>query len=168
MIRKLTVLIAVAAGIASAAYVFIYLYRWEWSRAIMSATLFVAAETALIGLLVTSRLREIQLRLNHTPEPTRQLPARIVTDAEPAQRVGFAWLVRPDRLNVFVPVLLAGGVALTGVAWVVERVAQLTTKPIAVQQITRRLDRLSLPPNGFLAPYGDTQLLRGPSVGYRR
>ncbi|RDI51087.1 hypothetical protein [Nocardia mexicana] len=163
MMRKFGVLLAVVTVIATGAYVFVYLYRWEWNRAIMSATLFLAAEIALVAMLVTNRLRALGSRIG--AEPERRRTARIVHAAEPPSRVNFAWLTRPERLNVFVPVLLAGGVLLTGIAWVVERVARATAKPAATRGITTRLERLALPPEGFLGPVEDrTRLLRGPLV----
>lgn len=164
MVRKLGVLLAMGTVLATGAYVFVYLYRWEWNRAIMSATLFLAAEIALVAMLLTNRLRALQSRPVRVAAPDRQT-ARIVREATPPSRVTFAWLARPDRLNVFVPVLLAGGVLLTGIAWVVERVARMTARPVATQRIVARLDRLALPPEGFLAPVDDrTRLLRGPLV----
>ncbi|WP_280386076.1 hypothetical protein [Nocardia wallacei] len=163
MMRKFGVLLAVVTVIATGAYVFVYLYRWEWNRAIMSATLFLAAEVALVAMLITNRLRALGSRI--AAEPERRRTARIVHAAEPPARVSFAWLTPPECLNVFVPVLLAGGVLLTGIAWVVERVARATAKPAATRSITARLDRLALPPRGFLAPVEDrTRLLRGPLV----
>ncbi|MBF6170733.1 hypothetical protein [Nocardia blacklockiae] len=163
MVRRLGVVLALGTVLATGAYVFVYLYRWEWNRAIMSATLFLAAEVALVAMLLTNRLRALQER--PVPVADEGRTARIVRAATPPARVNFAWLSRPDRLNVFVPVLLAGGVLLTGIAWVVERLARVTAKPVATRRIVSRLERLALPPEGFLAPIDDgTRLLRGPLV----
>lgn len=163
--RRLGVLLAVGTVLATGAYVFVYLYRWEWNRAILSATLLIAAEVALVAMLITNRLRTIQTRLDSGDSGNRQQTSRIVQAASPRPRVAFGWLARPDRMNVFVPVLLAGGVLLTGIAWLVERIARATAGPAAEQRILRGLDRLQLPDNGFLAPVDDgTRLLRGPLV----
>ncbi|MBF6328198.1 hypothetical protein [Nocardia transvalensis] len=163
--RKLGLIVAIGTVIATGAYVFVYLYRWEWNRAIMSATLFLAAEVALVAILLTNRLRALEARTARPAVAERRGTARIVREAAPPPRVGFAWLARPDRMNVFVPVLLAGGVLLTGIAWVIERLARLTGKSATTRSIVRRLDRLTLPPNGFLEPVDDgTRLLRGPLV----
>ncbi|WP_431970089.1 hypothetical protein [Nocardia sp. bgisy134] len=166
-VRGLGVLLAVGTLIATGAYVFVYLYRWEWNRAILTAALFIAAEIALVAMLLTRRLRDVQRELGAAGERART--ARIVHAATPAPRVTFAWLSRPDRLGVFVPVLLAGGVLLTGVAWLVERLAKLTAGPATEHRIVDRLDRLALPPNGFLTPSADRlHLLHGPLVRPRR
>ncbi|MFC9993999.1 hypothetical protein [Nocardia sp. NPDC127526] len=165
MARRIGVLLALGTVIATGTYVFVYLYRWEWNRAILSATLFIAAEVALVAMLLTNRLRTVQARLDEGGGD-RHSPARIVRAAAPRSRVTFDWLAsRPDRMTVFVPVLLAGGVLLTGIAWVVERVARVTAGPAVDQRIISGLDRLQLPANGFLAPVDDgTRLLRGPLV----
>ncbi|MEV0298476.1 hypothetical protein [Nocardia sp. NPDC050710] len=165
--RGVGVFLAITTLIATGAYVFVYLYRWEWNRAIMTATLFIAAEVALVGMLVTRRLRALEHTLGSTDE--RERTARIVHAATPAPRVTFGWLARPDRLGVFVPVLLAGGVLLTGLAWLVERLAKATAGPAAERRIIDGLDRLRLPADGFLTPSTDRlQLLRGPVTRPRR
>ncbi|MBL1073695.1 hypothetical protein JK358_04755 [Nocardia sp. 2] len=162
--RRIGVLLAIGTVIATGAYVFVYLYRWEWNRAILSATVFIAAEVALVAMLLTNRLRDVQTRLDGNGD--RQRTQRIVQAASPRPRVTFGWLAgKPDRLGVFVPVLLAGGVLLTGLAWVVERVARVTAGPAVERRILTGLDRLQLPDNGFLAPVDDgMRLLRGPVV----
>ncbi|MBF6435528.1 hypothetical protein [Nocardia cyriacigeorgica] len=169
--RGLGMLLAVASLIATGTYVFVYLYRWEWNRAILTATLFIAAEIALVAMVLTKRLRAIQRELGDGGERSRadhDSTARIVHAAVPQSRVGFAWLARPDRLGVFVPVLLAGGVLLTGVAWLVERLARLTAGPAAERRILTGLERLRLPEAGFLTPPPDRlRLLRGPLTGAR-
>ncbi|NEW49175.1 hypothetical protein GV792_03845 [Nocardia cyriacigeorgica] len=172
--RGLSMLLAIGSLIATGTYVFVYLYRWEWNRAILTATLFIAAEIALVAMVLTKRLRAIQRDLGegsatHHSRAERERTARIVHAAVPASRVGFAWLARPDRLGVFVPVLLAGGVLLTGVAWLVERIAKVTAGPSAERRIVAGLDRLQLPESGFLTPVPDRlHLLTGPLVGSRR
>lgn len=165
--RGLGMLLALGSLIATGTYVFVYLYRWEWNRAILTATLFIAAEIALVAMVLIKRVRAIERRLGDTGQDRsraeRERTARIVHAAEPVSQVQFAWLARPDRLSVFVPVLLAGGVLLTGVAWLVERVARLTAGPSAERRILAGLDRLRLPEDGFLTPAPDRlQLLRGP------
>ena len=78
----------------------------------------------------------------------------------------FQWLSRPDQLNVFVPVLLGAGVLLTGLAWLVERLARATARPVAEDQLAGRLARLRLPAHGFLDTGPDPlAALRGPRTG---
>ena len=63
--------------VASGAYTFVYLYRWEWNRALMSAAIFIAAEVAVMGSLLSQRLKVISVRLDTqaTAQPPVPTPA---------------------------------------------------------------------------------------------
>jgi hypothetical protein len=150
---------------ASGAYVFVYLYRWEWNRALMSSALFIAAEVALVAMVLGRRLTGIERRLEERPGHERQRVVTRLRQSAPPPRVRFEWLSRPDQMNVFVPVLLGAGVLLSGLAWVVERLARATARPVAERQLAGRLERLRLPANGFLDTGRDPYtLLRGPTT----
>jgi hypothetical protein len=147
---------------ASGAYTFVYLYRWEWNRALMSAAIFVAAEVAVMGSVLAERLKSISKRLDARDDDARQRADRIRETAPPA-RVSFDWLARPQHMNVFVPVLMGAGVLMSGLAWIVERVARATVRPVAEQGLAAQLDGLALPATGFLAGHEEpVDLLRGP------
>jgi hypothetical protein len=154
---------------ASGAYTFIYLYRWEWNRALMSAAIFIAAEVAVMGSLLSQRLKVISHRLDdQAAAPSRRAPAAVlrrerIHAAQPPARVGFAWLSRPEQMNVFVPVLMGAGVLMSGLAWLVERLARTTMSPMAERGLAARLDGLDLPAHGFVAAeHQPLDLLRGP------
>lgn len=169
---------------ASGAYTFIYLYRWEWNRAMISAAIFIAAEVAVIGSLLANRIKVVSDRLDavadgprgsslRTPTPPVAVTVGTVAarrrerihESAPPPRAHFAWLARPERMNVFVPVLLGAGVVLSGLAWVVERLARRTVSPIAERGLTARLDGLSLPADGFVTQArSPLDVLRGPLV----
>ncbi|HET6954857.1 MAG TPA: hypothetical protein VFI47_31135, partial [Acidimicrobiales bacterium] len=123
---------------ASGTYTFVYLYRWEWNRALMSAAIFVAAEVAIMGSLLSQRLKVIDRRLDAQDARAAQAQAagaarsvRLdrVRSTAPPPRATFAWLARPEQMNVFVPVLMGAGVVMSGLAWVVERLARATVTP---------------------------------------
>jgi hypothetical protein len=66
-------------------------------------------------------------------------------------------------MNVFVPVLMGAGVLLSGIAWVVERLARATVTPVAERGLAAQLDGLALPAHGFAtAERAPLDLLRGP------
>ncbi|MBN2622650.1 MAG: hypothetical protein JXA83_04745 [Acidimicrobiales bacterium] len=170
--RLIRTLLGAATLAASGAYTFVYLYRWEWNRALMSAAIFIAAEVAVMGSLLSHRLKVLNQRLDAReaapPAPAEHTTRleRIRTSAPPA-RAPFAWLTRPDQMNVFVPVLMGAGVLLSGVAWVVERLARATVSPVAERGLASQLDGLALPAQGFAtAESAPLDLLRGP-VGRR-
>ncbi len=161
--RKLGVLGAIATMVASGAYVFVYLYRWEWNRAQMSAAIFVAAEVGLVGWMLADRLRRVEGRLDVGTLDGEHRRLHAIRTSAPPPQVGFAWLTRSDRMGVFIPVLLGAGALLSGVAWIVERLARATAGRAAEHGLARRLGALELPPGGLLEAGADPlALLRGP------
>jgi len=164
-IRRLGALVLAATLVGTGGYVFVYLYRWEWNRAIVSAVLFLAAEVALVGWALAARLTRIDAHLEALDAERHNQRLARIREAAPEPSVGFEWLARPDQLGVFVPILMGAGVALSAVAWVVERVARATAQPVAERNLAAKLGPLSLPPGGFLArPDDGFALLRGPAV----
>lgn len=129
----------------SGAYLLVYLYRWEWNRAIVSGIFFVAAEVALATSLLARRLRALERGPAPSPQVLDRLRSADVERPDP-----FRWL-RPEdtRLGVFVPVLLGAGVVLSALAYLVERVAEVTAVPVLDRGLARRLAGLSPPPGGL-------------------
>jgi hypothetical protein len=149
---------------ASGAYTFVYLYRWEWNRALMSAAIFVAAEVAVMGSVLAERLKSINKRLDAQDDGARRQRVDRIRETAPPARVSFDWLARPQQMNVFVPVLMGAGVLMSGLAWVVERLARATVRPMAERGLAAQLDGLTLPATGFLAGHQEpADLLRGPA-----
>jgi hypothetical protein len=165
IVRRAAWAVAGVTLAASGAYVFVYLYRWEWNRALMSSALFIAAEVALVGMLLGRRLMGIERRLDEQSRLDRRQIATRLRESAPPPKVQFRWLAKPDQMNVFVPVLLGAGVILSGLAWLVERLARMTARPVAEQQLAGRLAGIRLPANGFLDTDRDPYAaLRGPST----
>ena len=79
---------------------------------------------------------------------------RRLRDHAPEPAKPFAWLGR-SQTNVFVPVLLGAGVVLSGLAWLVDRVARLTAVPSMERGLARRLNTLQPPPGGLLGEAPD-------------
>jgi len=83
----------------------------------------------------------------------------------------FAWLRDPDepadRFGVFIPILMGAGILLSGIAWLVERLARALNRTAVSGGSVDRLSYLSLPPGGPLAaaeqpvedPLADTRLV---------
>ena len=125
--------------VASGAYLLIYLYRWEWNRALISGVFFIAAEVALATASLGRRMSRIEERVDRLDRPVAGSAPRAAVDpsvssialvadqpeeAEPSDGP-FPWL-EPGSMSVFVPVLLGIGAILSGVAYVIERVATST------------------------------------------
>ena len=91
-----------------------------------------------------------------------------IRTAAPPPRKTFAWLAKPEQMNVFVPVLMGAGVLLSGIAWLVERLARATVTPVAERGLAAQLDGLALPAHGFAtAEREPLDLLRGPAGAVR-
>jgi hypothetical protein len=168
--RLLRALLGGVTLAASGTYTFVYLYRWEWNRALMSAAIFVAAEVAVMGSVLAQRLKVISQRLDAqaapAPAPAATVRLERIRSSAPPARANFAWLSRPGQMNVFVPVLMGAGVLMSGIAWIVERVARATMAPVAERSLAAQLDGLALPANGFVtAEHSPIDLLRGPVRG---
>jgi hypothetical protein len=129
-------------------YVFVYLHRWEWNRAIVSGVIFLAAEVALVGALMLDRLARLTRRVEAIDRPEERV-VTVLREHRPEPVRPFAWLER-NQSNVFVPVLLGAGVVLSGLAWIVDRIARLTAVPSMERGLARRLVRLQPPPGGLL------------------
>lgn len=149
MIRKLGLAVGLASGAASAVYLFVYLARWEWNRALISGMLLVIVEVLVVGGVVLSRLGRLERAVEARPEGGAR--AGIALDhlrrtRPPASRP-FAWLdpARARGTNVFVPVLLGAGVVVSGLAWLVERVARAVARPGMEQDLARSLDAIAYP-----------------------
>ncbi|MGV3760324.1 MAG: hypothetical protein ACO1PW_12425 [Actinomycetota bacterium] len=151
-------LLAWVVLLVSGLYLIVYLYRWEWNRAIISGLFFVAAEVALVSGMLHRRLRAIEAAVQDGgPARSHALTSLRATPA--ARPNPFRWLDPRDRpLSVFVPVLLGAGVILSALAYLVQRVAEVTALPVADRHLARRLDAIALP-----APGGTT----GPSASGR-
>lgn len=162
--RRLGAILAALTLAASGGYVFVYLYRWEWNRALVSAAIFIATEIAVTGWLLADRMRRVERRIDALATASQERRVQRLRESAPPARAGFAWLARPNGMNVFVPVLMGAGVLLSALAWVVERIARVTAGPAAERGLATRLGALDLPARGFLyAGQDPLDLLHGPS-----
>jgi hypothetical protein len=177
MARRLSIFVALLTMTASGWYVAVYLARWEWNRAIIAGVIFVAAEVALLGVLLIDRMVRLQRRVDQLAAPaadtemgpyprahvdradtpglrgplTDPRVAARLREAAPPPRKPFAWLSdSSNQTSVFVPVLLGAGVLLSGAAWALERAARQLGGRVFDRRLAGRLDSLALPPGGLL------------------
>ncbi len=172
--KGLVRLAVASAAAACAAYTIVYLYRWEWHRAIVAGLFLAVAEVALATAAVLQRLGALERRLTEAmagdrispagspaTEPSPEVLAR-VRESAPAPRPPFAWLA-PDRLGVFLPILLGAGVLASAAAWVVESLARATARPALERRLAWRLTALALPAGGLLGlPESSTRAVPRP------
>lgn len=161
--RRAVVLPAAVTLVASGTYVFVYLYRWQWNRALVSAAIFIAAELGLMAWLLADRLRRVERRLDLATVDAERRRLEVIRSAAPPTRTRFAWLARPEGMGVFIPVLLGAGALLSGLAWIVERLARATAGRAAESGLASQLAALEFPSGGLLDGGTDPlALLRGP------
>jgi MFS family permease len=144
-------IIAWVAGIATliggALYMVVSLNRWEWNRALFFGLIVLIAEVGLATGLVLRRLARLEYKT------TRVDPAvlQILRETRPPSADRFSWLRESSReLNVFITFVVAGGVILSGMAWVVDRIASRTSSPAGEERLGRQLDPISYPSGGLL------------------
>lgn len=168
--RRMANVLAAATLAGSGTYLFVYLYRWEWNRAIIAGVFFLAAQMALSTSAVLGRLSTVEA-LQRSQGASPQVVSHL-RDTAPPPRDTFAWLrPQPDRLSVFVPILMGAGFVLSGLAWLVERLARATATPRLENRLAVALGALSLPSGHLLAQDQESRtgaehvaLLLGPVV----
>jgi hypothetical protein len=142
--------IAWLAGIGTllggAFYMIVSLNRWEWNRALFFGLIVLIAEVALATGLVLRRLARLEYRTRVDPGV-----AKVLRETRPPSPDRFAWLRDSTKeLNVFITFVVAGGVLLSAVAWMVDRVASKTSSPAGEQKLGRQVSGISYPSGGLL------------------
>ena len=128
-------------------YMVVSLNRWEWNRALFFGLIVIIAEVGLATGLILRRLARLEYRGSQVDPEV----ARILRETRPASPDRFAWLRESSRdLNVFITFLVGGGVLLSAVAWVVDRVASNTSSPAGEERLARQLDPITYPSGGLL------------------
>ncbi|MFJ8105224.1 hypothetical protein [Streptomyces sp. NPDC096132] len=150
--RRVAFVFAGLAAAGAATYLVVYLYWWQWQRALICGVLLLVVEVMLFGVVLLGRLTRIEERLRDTDRRQLELDARqedvLARLRQPSgerEEARFRWLEDPaDRTYVFVPVLMVTGVLLSGLAWVVQRIASTTARP-AERRLAGRLAVLTAP-----------------------
>jgi hypothetical protein len=142
-------LAGVGTLLAGALYMVVSLNRWEWNRALFFGLIVLIAEIGLATGLVLRRLARIEylVKRENNGDPA---VLQILTETRPS-RDRFAWMRESTgRLNVFITFLIGGGVILSGIAWMVDKVASKTSSPKGEQRLSSQLDPISYPAGGLL------------------
>ena len=139
-------LAGVGTLVAGAAYMVVSLNRWEWNRALFFGLIVLIAEVGLATGLVLRKLGQLAGSLR--PDPDALAALREARTPSPDR---FAWLKESAaQLNVFITFLVGGGIVLSGVAWVVDRLASTTTTPLAERRLATQLVAISHPQGGLI------------------
>ena len=138
-------LAGIGTMIGAALYMIVSLNRWEWNRALFFGLIVLIAEVGLATGLVLRRLARLEYNLKVDPEV-----ARIVRETAPPSPDRFAWMREPQGLSVFITFLVGGGVVLSAIAWVVDRIASKTSSPVGEERLARQISAISYPSGGLL------------------
>ena len=123
------------------------LQTWEWHRAVVAGIFALIAEVALATSMILDRIGKAPAAA----------PASVRTASSSSSRrrqspvTTSRGLRDTSRTNVFIPLLMGAGILLSGLAWLVERIAGRTAGGSADRRLARRLHR-ALPEPGPLAP----------------
>jgi hypothetical protein len=142
-------LAGVGTLLAGALYMVVSLNRWEWNRALFFGLIVLIAEVALATGLVLRRLARLEYLVKSEKDgDPAVLP--ILAETRPS-RDRFAWMRESSgQLNVFITFLIGGGVILSGIAWMVDKVASKTSSPKGEQRLASQLYPISYPAGGLL------------------
>jgi len=169
---RLGLVVSIVTTLLAGLYFVVYIYRWEMHRALIAGVVFLAGEIALATSLVLRRI-DVLRPVERAPEPSPAPEPRGAVDVrgetastgapasapapppapdgtKPAQPM--PWL-GADRFGVFVPILLGAGTIVSGIGWVVEHLARMTTdssKPSG--RFERSLAALAMPTAPLVGP----------------
>ncbi len=139
-------LAGIATLITGAGYMIVSLNRWEWTRALFFGLIVLIAEIGLATGVVLRRLTQME----HSRAADREI-LDALRETRPPAPDRFAWMKESvGRSNVFITFIVGGGVILSGIAWLVDRVASKTSTPLGEERLARQLGRISYPRGGLL------------------
>lgn len=150
--KKLSWLMGVVALLGSASYLFVYVYRWEWHRALLVGILFLAALVTLSAAVVLRKLSQLEARLPGSAGAHDEQRVLDHLRSAPVTSTPFPWMRHDllERTNIFIPVLLGGGVLASGLAWLLERVAGRSARAGVEQELAHDLGLIGFPSSALV------------------
>jgi hypothetical protein len=146
-VKVIAWLAGIGTLVASLVYMVVSLNRWEWNRVLFFGLLVLIAEVGLATGLVLRKLASLERAQRRDPVVSASL--RRAREPSPNR---FAWMKDAARgdLSVFITFLVGGGVLISGIAWMVDRLAAVTTTPLGEERLATQLDAISYPRGGLL------------------
>jgi hypothetical protein len=144
-VKTIAWLAAIGTLVMGLVYMVVSLNRWEWNRALFFGLIALIAEVGIATALILRRLTRI--------EQSKLDPAivAILRETRPASPHRFKWLEESTtQMNVFITFLVGGGVLLSALAWVADKVASNTSTPAGEEKLARQLGSISYPRGGLL------------------
>jgi len=145
MMRFFAWAVGVVTLLASGYLAASYLATWEWRRATFMAVVFVAVEVALATGLVLRRLVHLERRIGGEASPPDTAVRQRIEEAKP-ERHPFEWLdPTSGQTNVFITLLVGGGILISGLGWLLDWVASHTAQPALERRLAERMAALRYP-----------------------
>jgi len=144
-VKTIAWLAAIGTLLMGLVYMVVSLNRWEWNRALFFGLIVLIAEVGIATALILRRLSRI--------EHSKLDPAilAILRETRPASPHRFGWLEETTtQMNVFITFLVGGGIILSGMAWVADKVGAKTYTPAGEEKLARQLGSISYPRGGLL------------------
>lgn len=125
------------------------LYDWEWTRALWMSVAFVAAEVGLVAVMVLRRLKALSELLEPSDGEPDRLRLRLAETRPATDR--FAWLEEATSgMGVFVTMIVGGGILVSGMLWVIDKVAGRTIAGTRERRLAGELAAIALPQGGLV------------------
>jgi hypothetical protein len=114
-------------------------------------------EGFLVCVILLGRMGRLERRVVEADTRVEEIRRRLEHSREQASASPFRWLGsdpgrdgvdNTTRTFVFLPILMVTGAALSGVAWVIQRIAAVTARPGAERRLAGRLAPLAAPAGG--------------------
>lgn len=159
-------LVAAATLVAAGAYTVISLVRWEWNRALFFGLVFVAAEVGVATAIVVRRINRLESTSGHD-QRDRSDEILVAVRRGRLDHRRFAWtedLGRDamTRTSVFITMLVGGGILLSGLAWVIDKVASATADSGREARLAKDLELIDYPDGGIVVD--DVTVLARPTI----
>jgi hypothetical protein len=146
--KKLMWVFALGTFLAAGVYSVISLNRWEWSRALYFGLVVLVAEIGLATGIVLRKLdRQAEADAGDRDE------VRDILRSSRVSRDRFQWLAADrvaSRSNVFITMVVSGGIVLSGLAWLLDKAAANTTTSLQEGRLAGDLTKIAYPRDGLL------------------
>jgi hypothetical protein len=146
-VKTIAWLAGIGTLLGAAAYMIVSLNRWEWNRALFFGLIVLIAEVGLATALILRKLAHMDHRTIPDPDTLA-----VIRSTRPAPPDRFEWLKESARgqLSVFITFLVGGGILVSGMAWVVDKLGSKTSAPAAERQLAAKLGLISYPVGGLV------------------
>ena len=146
MIKLLAWLAGIGTLLGALVYMVVSLNRWEWNRALFFGLIVLIAEVGLATGLILRKLT----RVDRAPSTQKEMLAAIrQSRPEPPDR--FAWLKETTRgTGVFITFVVAGGLIISVIGWLIDRLASTTSTALAEERLAGDLQSIAYPDGGLV------------------